>query len=115
MGHRREAVPDKLSSSPIEAIDTPGREGKRQIAIDADGDLPQTAAMAAKAPKCAGQCHAPQAQGHRRAAQRLNQTGAGVQAVQRATAQSVCSARSEANSAFQVHQATTINPVAPGS
>jgi hypothetical protein len=47
MGHRSEAVPDKLSSSPTEAIDTPGRDGKRQIAIDAER-LPHTAAMAAK-------------------------------------------------------------------
>jgi hypothetical protein len=47
VGHRSEAVPDKLSSSPTEAIDTLGREGKRHIAIDAER-LPHTASMAAK-------------------------------------------------------------------
>jgi hypothetical protein len=46
-GYRREAVPDKLSSSPTEPLFALGREGKRQIAIDAER-LPHTVAMAAK-------------------------------------------------------------------
>jgi len=46
-GYRSEAVLDKLSTSPTEVIVALGREGKKQIAIDAER-LPHTAAMVAK-------------------------------------------------------------------
>ena len=46
-GCRSEAVLDKLSCSPTEAIAAPGREGKKQVGIDVER-LPHTAAMAAK-------------------------------------------------------------------
>ena len=46
-GYRSEAVLDKLSASPTKVIVALGREGKKQVAIDAER-LPHTAAMAAK-------------------------------------------------------------------
>jgi len=46
-GYRSEAVLAELSSSPTEVIVALGREGKKQIAINAER-LPHTAAMAAK-------------------------------------------------------------------
>ena len=46
-GYRSEAVLDKLSSSPTEVIVALGREGKKQVGIDAER-LPHTAAMAVK-------------------------------------------------------------------
>ena len=46
-GYRSEAVLGKLSTSPTEVIVALGREGKKQVGIDAER-LPHTAAMAAK-------------------------------------------------------------------
>ena len=46
-GYRSEAVLGKLSTSPTEVIVALGREGKKQLGIDAER-LPHTAAMAAK-------------------------------------------------------------------
>ena len=46
-GYRSEAVLEKLGTSPTEVIVALGREGKTQVAINAD-KLPRTAAMAAK-------------------------------------------------------------------
>ena len=46
-GYRSEAVLDKLSGSPTEVIVALGREGKKQVGIDAQR-LPHTSAMAAK-------------------------------------------------------------------
>ena len=52
-GYRSEAVLDRLSTSPTEVIVALGREGKKQIAIDAER-MPHTAAMAAKLQSAVG-------------------------------------------------------------
>ena len=80
-GYRSEAVLAQLSESPTEVIVALGREGKKQVDIDA-GKLPHTAAMAAKLQSDEGRAKHPQAQGHRGAAQRLDQTHTWLSAVQ---------------------------------
>jgi biotin carboxylase len=82
VGYRSEATLAQLSDSATAVLVALGREGKGQVAIDAD-QRPHTAAMAAKLQTAEGRAGAVSPpQSDRRTAQRLAQAGAGLPAVQ---------------------------------